>query len=341
MSTEGKSAASARVGVVAIGRNEGERLRRCLASLVGRASPIVYVDSGSTDGSVAMAAGMGALVVELDTSIPFTAARARNSGLARLRAAAPELELVQFVDGDCVVADGWFETAAAALLGDPTLAVVCGRRRERHPDASIYNRLCDMEWNTPVGYADACGGDALMRIAAVDQVGGYNADLIAGEEPDLCARMRLRGWKVLRIDAEMTLHDAAMTRFGQWWKRSVRAGHAYAEGAALHASEPGRYWVREVRSNWLWGVAVPGCSLGLAVPTFGASLGLFAGHALLGVRVHRWMRRRGFSSPDAGLYAAFCVMGKVPQALGQTIYWTKRLRGVRSGLIEYKGAGDA
>ena len=335
--TEGEGTAQARVGVVAIGRNEGERLRRCLASLAGRASLIVYVDSGSTDGSVALAASLGALVVELDPAVPFTAARARNSGLARLRAAAPGLELVQFVDGDCVVADGWLETAARALLADPNLAVVCGRRRERHPDASIYNRLCDMEWNTPVGEADACGGDALMRIAAVEEVGGYNAELIAGEEPDLCARLRQRGWKILRVDAEMTLHDAAMTRFGQWWKRSVRAGHAYAEGAARHAGEPGKYWVREVRSNWFWGLALPGCSLGFAVPTLGASLGLLGGHALLAVRVHRWMRGRGFSTPDAGLYAAFCVLGKVPQALGQAVYWTKRVRGTRSGLIEYKG----
>jgi glycosyltransferase involved in cell wall biosynthesis len=326
-----------RIGVVAIGRNEGERLRRCLASLAGRASPIVYVDSGSTDGSVSLAEQMGALVVELDRTIPFTAARARNSGLARLRDAAPELQLVQFVDGDCVVADGWLETAERELLADPQLAVVCGRRRERHPEASIYNRLCDMEWNTPVGYADACGGDALMRIAAVQEVRGYNADLIAGEEPDLCLRMRQRGWKVLRVDAEMTLHDAAMTRFRQWWRRSVRAGHAYAEGAARHASEPGGYWVREVRSNWFWGVAVPACAATLAVPTFGVSLGLLGGHALLGGRIYRWMRRRGFSASDARLYAGFCVLGKVPQALGQATYWTKRLRGERSGLIEYKG----
>lgn len=326
-----------RIAVVAIGRNEGERLRRCLASLGERASLIVYVDSGSTDGSVLLAGQMGALVVELDKSIPFTAARARNSGLARLREAAPDLELVQFVDGDCVVADGWLERAERELMADPKLAVVCGRRRERHPEASIYNRLCDMEWNTPIGYADACGGDALMRIAAVDEVKGYNAELIAGEEPDLCARLRQRGWKVLRIDAEMTLHDAAMTEFQQWWKRSVRAGHAYAEGAARHANEPGRYWVREVRSNWLWGLALPGGALGFAIPTCGLSLGLLGGHALLAVRVQRWMRGRGFSSRDASLYAAFCVLGKVPQALGQAVYWKKRLSGGRSVLIEYKG----
>ncbi len=316
---------NARIGVVAIGRNEGERLRRCLESLAGRASSIVYVDSGSSDGSVSLAEQEGAVVVVLDPTVPFTAARARNRGLARLREVAPDVELVQFVDGDCVLADGWLETAASTLLADPTLAVVCGRRRERFPEASIYNRLCDLEWDTPVGPTDACGGDALMRIAAVEEV------------PDLCARLRRRGWKILRIDAEMTLHDAAMTHLRQWWRRSVRAGHAYAEVSARHTGEPERFWAREVRSNWLWGIALPACSLGLAVPTLGASLGLLGGgYGLLGFRVHRWMRGRGFSAGDAGLYAAFCVLGKLPQAYGQAMYWTKRLRGRRSGLIEYK-----
>lgn len=71
------------VAAVAIGRNEGARLVACLESMVGRVDPIIYVDSGSTDNSVAEARARGAEVVELDMSIPFTAARARNAGAAR------------------------------------------------------------------------------------------------------------------------------------------------------------------------------------------------------------------------------------------------------------------
>jgi glycosyltransferase involved in cell wall biosynthesis len=329
---------SDRIGVVAIGRNEGERLRRCLTSVVGQAAQVVYVDSGSTDGSIALARGLGAIVVELEPSIPFTAARARNAGLARLREAAPGIELVQFVDGDCEVVAGWLPAAERALLAEPRLAVVCGRRRERRPEASIYNRLCDLEWDTPVGDADSCGGDALMRAAPVADVGGYDAELIAGEEPDLCLRLRQRGWKIRRLDVEMTLHDAAMDRFGQWWRRSLRAGHAFAEGAARHGREPERYWVREARSNWWWGVVLPAGALGLAPPTGGTSLGLLGAHALLAMRIYRTMRARGLPPADARLYAAFCVLGKVPQGLGQALYWSRRLAGRRGGLIEYKQA---
>jgi GT2 family glycosyltransferase len=329
-------AAPVRLGAVAIGRNEGERLRRCLTSLVGRAGCVVYVDSGSTDGSLEMARGMGVLVTELDRGLPFTAARARNAGLARLLEAAPGLELVQFVDGDCEVVAGWLERATLEISADPRLAVVCGRRRERYPERSIYNRLCDLEWDTPVGPADACGGDALMRVEAVRAVDGYSPTLIAGEEPDLCLRMRRLAWKVLRVDAEMTLHDAAMTRFGQWWRRSLRAGHAYAEGTARHGRGPERQWVRETRSNWIWGLVVPGIAIGLAVPTAGLSLALLASYGLLAARVYRSARRRGLSGDDARPYALFCAIGKIPQGLGQALFWIRRISHRQSDLIEYK-----
>jgi GT2 family glycosyltransferase len=327
------------LGVVVIGRNEGERLRRCLASLEGRAARVVYVDSGSTDGSVALAEGMGADVVVLDAAVPFTAARARNVGIERLARVAPELELVQLVDGDCEVVEGWLERATRAIEEDPRLAVVCGRRRERHPEASVYNRLCDFEWNTPIGPADACGGDALMRARALREVGGYDDALIAGEEPDLCLRMRRREWKILRIDADMTLHDANMTRFDQWWRRSVRAGWAYAEGSARHGDGPEHYWVRETRSNWFWGVGVPAAAVGMALPTAGLSLGLTGAYLLLWRRIKRALDARGLSDEDASLCARYTVLGKLPQGVGQLRYWRTRLAGRRADLIEYKEAG--
>jgi GT2 family glycosyltransferase len=326
--------------VVVIGRNEGERLRRCLAALVGRASCLVYVDSGSSDGSVELAARVGAQIVDLDLSIPFTAARARNAGLAKLRELDSSLELVQFVDGDCELVADWLAKASTQILDDPTLAVVCGRLRERHPEASIYNRLCDIEWNSPVGYAEASGGIALMRIQAFSEVGGFNPDLIAGEEADLCLRLRQHGYRILRMDAEMGWHDANITRFGQWWKRSVRSGHAYAEGFTRHSHEPGRYCAREVRSGLIWGAIVPALVLGLLWPSGGWSSILLGSYLVLALRIFRWSRRRGFSAADARLYTLFCVLGRFPSAFGELRYWAQRAVGKRSALIEYKHAGS-
>lgn len=317
------------VAAIAIGRNEGDRLKACLASLRGQAAPVIYVDSGSTDGSVAAAEALGADVVALDMGQPFTAARARNAGLARLRDLAPEVELIQLLDGDCTLHPDWIAAARAALAADPDLAVVCGRRRETFPQASLWNRLIDAEWDTPVGPAKACGGDALMRRAALDAVGGYDPAMIAGEEPEMCFRMRRQGWKIARIDAEMTAHDAAMTRFSQWWRRARRAGHAYAEGAALHGRETDeRYNVAEVRRALLWGLILPAVTLlGALILTPWALLLL----GLYPAQIVRLMRR-GFDAAEA----VFLTLAKFPETQGVLGYWWSRLTGRPRHLIEYK-----
>ena len=211
------------IGAVAIGRNEGERLRRCLQSLRNLGHTVVYVDSGSTDHSAALAAALDCDVVILDPSRPFTAAAARNAGFSRLIEIAPGCEFVQFVDGDCEVVDGWIASASAFLTQNQDYAVACGRRRERYPENSLYNQVCDFEWNTPVGEVEACGGDALMRVDVVRGIGGFDAALIAGEEPELCSRLRKAGWRIMRLDVEMTLHDANITHLSQWWRRTMRA----------------------------------------------------------------------------------------------------------------------
>jgi glycosyltransferase involved in cell wall biosynthesis len=327
-----------RVGAVVIGRNEGERLRRCLASVRRVIDDIVYVDSGSSDGSVDLARSMGAVVVALDPTTPFTAARARNAGVAELRRVAPGVTLMQFIDGDCELDPQWIARATDAIEMWDRTAVVCGRRRERHRGATVYNRLCDIEWNTPVGEANSCGGDSLMRLAPFSEVGGFRSDLIAGEEPELCLRLRERGWKIRRIDVEMTVHDAAMTRALQWWKRAARAGFAYAEGHSLHGRGPSRYRRRELRSIVLWGLVLPVSAIAAAWFTFGISLVMLAGaYALLWLKIYGSQLKRCGTSFDANLYAASCVVGKFANLAGVLSFHWHRRRGTRRAIIEYKG----
>jgi len=311
------------IAAIVIGRNEGARLVSCLDALQGVAS-LVYVDSGSTDGSVAAAQARGAQVVSLDLSQPFTAARARNTGLAHL---SQDIELVQFLDGDCVMQDGWLSQAQAFLNAHPDVAVVCGRRREVHPGASVYNRLIDAEWDTPVGEALACGGDALMRVDALRAVGGYRDDLIAGEEPEVCLRLRQAGWRIWRLEAEMTAHDAQIMRLDQWWQRSKRAGHAFAEGAALHGALPERHWVAETRRALVWGLAIPAGILLLTVAI--GPVGLLA-LLIYPVQVARLARRGGLA------WAFFSVLGKFSETRGALGFYWRRLSGGQKRLIEYK-----
>ncbi|WP_017317728.1 glycosyltransferase [Mastigocladopsis repens] len=297
------------------------------------------IASKSRQSFISIARSLGLHVVELDLSIPFTAARARNAGFEYLLQVQPNIEFVQFVDGDCRVVEGWLEHAVRELISQPDVVVVCGRRREELRANSIYNRLCDIEWDTPVGEAKACGGDAMMRVSALKQVGGFNPTLIAGEEPELCVRLRQEGGKILRINAEMTWHDAQITRFGQWWKRSLRAGHAYAEGSWLHGRSPERHWVKESRSIWFWGLLLPLLAVATAWLTSCLSiLFMLVAYAFLGYKVYKNTLQRGFQSGDAILYSLSCALGKFPQVQGQIQFHISRLLKRQRTLVEYKSA---
>ena len=249
-------ARSSELGVVVIGRNEGQRLITCFGSLSG-AAYVTYVDSNSTDGSVEAAHDRNIDVVELDLSIPFTAARARNAGFARLLECAPDLKYVQFLDGDCELIEGWLEAAVSFLEHAPEFAAVCGRLRERHSERSVYNWLCDKEWDRPVGELRSFAGNVMIRAQALKEVGGYREDVVAAEEDELCVRLRMAGWRIWRLANEMALHDAAMLHFWQWWRRAMRGGYAFAQGMHLHGAAPERLFVWESRRAWMWGILLP------------------------------------------------------------------------------------
>lgn len=339
------SLALAQIGCVLIGRNEGERFRQCVESLPAALGAVVYVDSGSTDGSVALARARGIDVVELDLSIPFTAARARNAGFERLRKTHPELAAIQFVDGDCSLVPGWVEAAAAALGDSPRRAAVCGWRRERFPERSLYNRFCDLEWIAgavgdvgPFGF----GGDVLIRSEALAAVDGYDGSLIAAEDTELCARLRAQGYEMIRIDRPMTLHDADIHRFGQWWTRSKRAGHATLEVARLHRATG--LFARHVRSITIWGALLPllfVASPFLLGPLLGPAaivplLGIAALYALQIRRIARSQDPARYSPREALLWGVSCMASQPPKALGMLDYLWSRLRGRRRTIIEYK-----
>lgn len=326
------NASSRSVGFVAIGRNEGERFKRCLESLLNAGDRVVYVDSGSADGSVEHAERSGAAVVRLDTAKPFTASRARNAGFAALAEKWPDTDYVMFIDGDCALVDGFANAAASALDEDPGVGVVTGRCRERRPDASPYNRLCDLEWAGPVGEIDACGGIFMTRARAFSSVGGFNESIIAAEDDDFCIRVRNRGGRVIRIDRDMCLHDADMHRFGQWWRRMERAGYAFAQLGDIHGS----YFQAERRRAWGWGLALPLLILLSAPFTGGLSLILLLLYPASFLRTRQNLIKGGHAPKHATLGAAFLTLAKFPNLLGMLKYRWKKMSGTGIGIVEYK-----
>lgn len=326
------------IGIVVIGRNEGERLSNCLASVGKAACPTVYVDSGSGDDSVAIARSFNAEVVELDPVRPFSAARARNEGFERLLELCPGIRFVQFIDGDCTLLDGWIETAIAELSADSQRAAVIGHLQERNADASPYNRLCALEWKSQPGDLrnfGSFGGIAMIRADVLRQLGGYNPNVIAGEDSELGVRMGLAGYKVTKIDHLMATHDANMTSFQQWWRRAMRAGHAIGQRAYLNGNSAQRDCVRERNSTLFWGIALPSVVVVTALPSQGISLVMLGAYVLIGYRVWRYRRRQGDTRDDALLYTKFLLLAKFANGLGLLRFFINRIV-QRYEIIEYK-----
>lgn len=334
---EGRVMAAAS-GVVVIGRNEGERLMACLQRLQQQARPLIYVDSGSSDGSVERARPLCDAVLPLDPARPFSAARARNEGAALLRQRHPLLRYVQFLDGDCLMQPGWLDSAEAALDADASCAVVIGHLQEMKPEASVYNRLCALEWASPAGEITnfgAVGGIMMVRLSVFEALGGFNADVIAGEDSEFGVRVGEAGHRVRKLDAAMAQHDANILHFSQWWTRSVRAGHAIGQRAFLHADGPTRDCARERRSTWAWGIGLPLFVLLTAWPTGGWSLLLLGGYLLLGWRIYRYRRSCGDGPASSLLYARFNLLAKWANGIGLLRFQRNRLRGAFR-IIEYK-----
>jgi len=318
-----------------IGRNEGARLERCLRSIGQMDAPgeveIVYVDSASVDGSPARAAAMGAKVIAVHPKRP-TAALGRNAGWR-----AASAEFVLFLDGDTILNPAFVKEALRNL--DETTAIVWGHRREINIQGSIYNRTLDLDWIYPPGITEFCGGDALMRRAVLEQVGGFDETLIAGEEPEMCRRIRSHGWKIRHIDFPMTGHDLAMTKWSQYWRRATRAGYAYAEVSQRFRGSGLPFWEEDARRNRNRAlVLIVLCLIGLT-----GWWQFLIVLALLSALVLRTASKTRWKSPSLYtrlLYGVHSHLQQIPIFVGQLQYWNDRRAGKVRGLIEYKGASQ-
>jgi GT2 family glycosyltransferase len=346
---EGRTTMS-RVAVVVIGRNEGRRLPvalHALGDIDAIDARLLYVDSGSIDDSVAIARERGSEVHELDPERPFSAARARNEGFDLLLKADPDIEFVQFVDGDCEMEADWFAPATEFLDRHPEVGIVCGTLRESDPDASVYNRIAEIEWTQQaIGEIEACGGILMVRAAAFRAISGFDPTVLAGEEPEMCQRMRAADWKVHRLDVAMAQHDAAMTNFGHWWTRQLRTGRFTMEVADRFAERSGDLYRHTIWSArfWVWS-GLAGLAAALIIGLlFGTLLGVAAlacvvaifilQVARIGVRTMREGRDPGISL----YYGWLSMVAKIPHIIGQVWYLKDRLTGESAPLIEYKRA---
>lgn len=318
-----------KIAIVIIGRNEGERLKRCIASVQLSNAKFVYVDSNSSDGSIKYARDQNIDVVDLLATDPLNASVARNAGYKAVVKKYDQVDYIHFIDADCEMAEGWLLKAGQALDDNDDVSVVCGRLREKYPKDNIYTRMCDMSWYIKPGQISSCGGIATMRKKVYEQLEGFDENLIAGADPEFYYRVRKKGDNIICLDEEMGTHDSAMTSYSMWLTRSSKTGYAYANG------EKWGRWAKQRRSVLLWAGLVPLSIIVFAFILPVVSLLLSLLYPMQVVRIFNKIEIP-YDRKNKLLYALFCVHDKFPELFGFLKYHCVKITGNKHEIIEYK-----
>jgi len=311
------------IGIVIIGRNEAARLDATFKPVISTSYSIIYVDSASTDTSLQIAKNYNLATLYLSDDACLCAARSRNAGFKELHKMVSTLEYVQFVDGDTVLFPEWIEQAYAFLKENPHVAVVEGVLEEKEPRSSFSKRIFQMEWEHQKGEVQATGGNCMIRRKAFSEVEGYNEHLVAGEEPEMCYRMREKGWKIYNLGIPMGVHDSAHESFLPLLKRMMRTGYSFQQLSLLHKGKKERLFYRENLSNWVYGGLLPLLIL-LFLPWYPwVSGALLMVYPLLFIKIYTHLNNP-WSPANKASYALFCIVSKFPGFIGACQYLYKR-----------------
>jgi len=322
-----------RIDCVVIGVNAAKTLKPCLKSIKNCNYPqdlitIIYVDGGSHDNSIAIAESLPDIqVIGLNLKHP-TPGLGRNAGW-RISSAP----FVQFLDSDTLLDPDWLMTGVKAFQSD--IAAVMGYRLEMDQTRSVFNWIANLEWNSKPGDTESFGGDVIVRREILEETDGYDEVLVGGEDPELSRRIRLKGWRIRQMDANMTYHDLAMTRIKQYWQRAYRSGYGFAAVIDRFSHTPTPFWKKEFRRILVRGggflsltsIALI-CALIKPFPPYGAMVAL--GLLLIGLllllfprlfRVKYFRDDKKISYEQARVYAWHCSLVVIPDFLGVVRYY--------------------
>lgn len=214
------------LSVVLIARNQQWNIPRLVESVLqettGLASrEIVLVDSASEDGTATAATQYPIRVYRLHRDQRLTAAAGRYVGFKQTTG-----KLVLFLDGDMELCPGWLGQAIEILRQQPEVAAVTGLVIDRplntpRDDVCVAARTGAAVRLKEVQHG---GGAALYRRAVLDEVGSFNPHFYSDEEPELCLRIRRRGYRIVELDCPAVCHytepyEALSTLFARWKRR--------------------------------------------------------------------------------------------------------------------------
>ncbi|MBR5560305.1 MAG: glycosyltransferase [Clostridia bacterium] len=221
------------ISAIVIGRNEGKRLNACITSIHEALRflqhEIIYVDSRSSDDSIALAKESGARCYLLEAE-HTTAGLGRFVGTKEAKG-----EYLLFLDGDMQLSPGFCEKAMMAMAQRSADGCTGIREDLYMKNGEIAGRNENYFGCTHERIVPEFGGALFIKKDALEKAGGWSPDTIACEEAELHARLRAAGCTVLEIPVKMITHTDAV-RDGRGVIGTIFSRRRLGEGQALRCA---------------------------------------------------------------------------------------------------------
>lgn len=194
-----------KVSIVIIGRNEEKTVGKCLTAAIGAAeqiggAEIIFVDSASTDNTVAVVQSYGIRVLSLKPDWVLTPSAGRFIGSHYSTG-----DFILFVDADTLVYRDFLPKAIEHFRRNPTIGGINGRLDDTDEQGEIfenveerYDEITEVKWLR--------GPCCFYRREALRCAGSFNPHLAVEEEAELGLRLIKHGWKLRLIPVPMACH---------------------------------------------------------------------------------------------------------------------------------------
>jgi len=225
------------VSVVIPMRNEAKILKRCLRAMERLDYPedlleIVIVNDGSTDNTRELILGTNwSFNYKYIETEGVGVSKARDIGVKRASG-----DFIAFTDADCIAGPDWIKSLIEPF--DDNVAAVGGPNVTPEDDKPFAKCVgLALSFLSKPGARYAYEGDSIHEIhhnptcnvmyrkSVLEEVGGFNHDLVTTDDEELDYRIRKRGYKIIYTPFARVRHYRRPN-----WRKYVRMAYYYGLG---------------------------------------------------------------------------------------------------------------